>query len=298
MTDERAFEPTSAGRGQRSWLRLPIVAALLLALLGIVAFASRSHRSPAGGRGAGPPAHVWDYFLSAYLVLGGLMFLLLIWALFTQPRRLKPRRQRSDVRQIAIFMTVLLSLALIAGTNPDLLERLRLGDGGNEGAPAAGAQQNPRSPRLEDAPDPRWRWAPGLVIGALAIGGAVAYVALGRGARQVRSQAEVAESIALALDDVVEQLRAEHDPRAAIIAAYARLEGLLAAHGVPRRPSEAPFEYLARVLIELETTPGAVFELTHLFERAKFSHHRIDGSMKEDAIAALVAVRDELRGRA
>jgi hypothetical protein len=37
-----------------------------------------------------------------------------------------------------------------------------------------------------------------------------------------------------------------------------------------------------------------VLALTELFERAKFSRHRIDAEMKEEAIGALVAVRDDL----
>ena len=32
-----------------------------------------------------------------------------------------------------------------------------------------------------------------------------------------------------------------------------------------------------------------------LYERARFSHHEIDPAMRDDAIEALTAVRDELR---
>jgi hypothetical protein len=80
-----------------------------------------------------------------------------------------------------------------------------------------------------------------------------------------------------------------------VIAAYARLEGTLTHHGLPRRPSEAPLEYLARILLELEVRPEAVLDLTELFEQAKFSRRRIDAAMKDEAIDALVAVRDDLR---
>jgi hypothetical protein len=45
----------------------------------------------------------------------------------------------------------------------------------------------------------------------------------------------------------------------------------------------------------VHTSAEAVQRLTALFERAKFSTHEIDGRMKNDAINALVAVRDELR---
>ena len=62
-----------------------------------------------------------------------------------------------------------------------------------------------------------------------------------------------------------------------------------------RHRHEAPLEYLGRVLAELHVTPGPVASLTHLFERAKFSHHPIDGAMKADAIEALEHVRGELR---
>ena len=46
------------------------------------------------------------------------------------------------------------------------------------------------------------------------------------------------------LDETLDDLRAEADPRRAIIAAYARLERVLAANGVPRT-AETSDEYLA-----------------------------------------------------
>jgi hypothetical protein len=49
------------------------------------------------------------------------------------------------------------------------------------------------------------------------------------------------------------------------------------------------------VLAELTGSAAAARRLTSLFERAKFSEHSIDARMKEDAIAAVGAVRDELR---
>jgi hypothetical protein len=80
-----------------------------------------------------------------------------------------------------------------------------------------------------------------------------------------------------------------------VIAAYARLERVLAAHGAPRRASEAPDEYLRRVLASLDISRDAVSRLTALFQTAKFSHHEVHTGMKEEAIEALVSARDELR---
>ena len=58
---------------------------------------------------------------------------------------------------------------------------------------------------------------------------------------------------------------------------------------------ETPDEYLARILHDLALDARAVERLTALFTRAKFSHHDVDGAMKEEAIDALEQVRDELR---
>ena len=68
----------------------------------------------------------------------------------------------------------------------------------------------------------------------------------------------------------------------------------MAVAGIPRRPADTPLEYLERALGELNTSAGAIRHLTELFEWAKFSHHEPDPSMRDEAIDALVAVRDEL----
>ena len=58
---------------------------------------------------------------------------------------------------------------------------------------------------------------------------------------------------------------------------------------------ETSDEYLPRILDDLALDARAVERLTALFTRAKFSHHDVDGAMKEEAIDALEQVRDELR---
>jgi hypothetical protein len=103
-----------------------------------------------------------------------------------------------------------------------------------------------------------------------------------------------ADAVVEAVDDSIDDLRAEPDPRRAVIAAYARLERVFAANGVSRKPSEAPLEYLARVLASLQVGDRAAARLTDLFERAKFSQHAVGPEMKEEAIEAFVSVRDEL----
>jgi hypothetical protein len=300
LTSEPTLPQPAGTRAPRPWHRLVLVAAALLALFAVVALVSRAHRGE-GGRGAGPPKHFLDYFLSAYLALGVILGALVLWALLTQQDRPRTRKKHRDIRQLAVFLIVIGILGVIFGGNKHLLDRLHVFQRGNTtttGAHRTGTSGSTTT--TQDAPgsqrEPGWRWAPALLFGGLAVAGLIAYAAVGRGKKGSPDPKEVAEDLASALDDALIELRAEQDPRRAIIAAYARMEQLLAAHGAERKPYEAPFEYLGRVLIELDTSPGAVFELTDLFERAKFSHHTMNREMKDDAIEALVTVRDELRG--
>ena len=52
-----------------------------------------------------------------------------------------------------------------------------------------------------------------------------------------------------------------------MIAAYARLERVLAGHGLPRKPAEAPLEYLGRMLVDCRCPTGLHARLTELFEK-------------------------------
>jgi hypothetical protein len=107
----------------------------------------------------------------------------------------------------------------------------------------------------------------------------------------------LARDVADVLDDAIDRLRREPDARRAVIAAYAAMEDVFARHRLPRRPSEAPLEYLARVL-EHVTSTGPASRLTDLFERAMFSTEPFDRRRQDDAVDALVAVRDDVRAAA
>ncbi|HEV3465067.1 MAG TPA: DUF4129 domain-containing protein, partial [Actinomycetota bacterium] len=131
----------------------------------------------------------------------------------------------------------------------------------------------------------------GLALAAM-IGIVVAQVVADR--RRRRPPRTPAERLVELLDDTLEDLEGEPDPRRAVIGAWARMEAGLAGAGLPRRPAEAPFEYAARVLERALARPDSVHRLTGLFERAKFSHHDIGEAERGQAIAALRAVRQEL----
>ena len=131
----------------------------------------------------------------------------------------------------------------------------------------------------------------GLALTAM-IGLAVAQLLSER--RRRRPPRTPGERLVELLDDTLEDLEREPDPRRAVIAAWARMERGLAAAGLPRRPAEAPFEYAGRVLESALARPASVHRLTGLFERAKFSRHPIGQADREEAMAALRTVRREL----
>ena len=161
-----------------------------------------------------------------------------------------------------------------------------------------GLQPVPTTPEQEPLLpyEPSISWLPIAVVVGLVVAGIVAYVVSERRAQRGRPSDEaLAEQLAVVLDETLDDLRAEADARRAIIAAYARLERVLAANGVPRRAAETSDEYLPRVLDDLALDSRAVGRLTTLFTRAKFSRHDVDTAMKEEAIGALEEVRDDLR---
>ena len=106
------------------------------------------------------------------------------------------------------------------------------------------------------------------------------------------------EDLITSMSDAIDDLEAEPDARRAVIAAYARMEGVLGRHGLRRKPSETPLEYLRRILLGLTGRADAVQRLTSLFEQAKFSRRDIDVSMKQDAIGALREIRDDMEATA
>jgi hypothetical protein len=94
-----------------------------------------------------------------------------------------------------------------------------------------------------------------------------------------------------AVEAALEPLRAPADARAAVIAAYARLEQVLAERELGRRTPEAPREYLARVLREQAMPERSLTTLTDLFEEARFSLHPIPQSAPRRALNELESAR-------
>jgi hypothetical protein len=142
----------------------------------------------------------------------------------------------------------------------------------------------------------RFDWGPVIVVSSLVVLALVtgAWLVLQRRKTEPQRAGRAAELV-VALERTIADLRAEPDPRTAVIAAYAQMEVALAEVGLRRRADEAPREYLGRVLPDVGAQTASVERLTRLFERAKFSPHAIDAAMKDEAIDALESLRDDLR---
>jgi hypothetical protein len=275
------------------------LAGALLGLVVLVAVASRGH-SPAGGGGThGVDSNlVWEFILIGFFGLFLLCLPVAIWVVVTTRLDAPPDRRRKKHRTvgIAIALAIFLFAVVVAA------ERYYANNNhGNKQPKQQQLLQNgPIKPNKLGKKVP-FDWLPAIVILSIAgVGGVVvSYTLFRKPYRRVPTQAELAARLSVVLDDSLDDLRAEKDPRRAVIATYARMERTLAGAGLPREASETPLEYLGRVLRELlHASADAVARLTALFERAKFSPHEIDSAMKRDAINALVAVRDELRAEA
>lgn len=96
---------------------------------------------------------------------------------------------------------------------------------------------------------------------------------------------------AAAVSASLDAVRNERDPRRAVIAAYVAMERTLARAGLGRHRSEAPFEYLRRVIDAPATTAEDMRTITALFQHARFSQHTVDESMRSRAVDALMHLR-------
>ena len=279
------------------------VTAVLLGLLAVVALtSSRDRPRVSGGTDTGAVAELRDIFLTVGATLYAIALVGAIWVFWKFRDRGGGTGSHLSLGGFLIFF--LLATGIWWGIrhhqqpNQPGPNDIAFGPGLPQIQPPP-AQQAPGTKPLPPA-EFRWELATGLLLllGLIAVG-----IVLWLRARRpeeaeldpLERRERVAAELASIVEGTIDDLRRERDPRRAVIAAYAQMEKALSHHGLPRERSEAPFEYLARMLRELRVRAGSALALTELFERARFSHHVIDTSMKDEAIDALIAVRDDLK---
>ena len=278
---------------RRALLGLAVLALLLIA----VAIASTGS-VPAGSGGARRPSdRFFDVLISLFLVMMALGTLLWVYLLLIRrgvlAQAAASRRRRSPWASIGapalgfgLLALVVRWLSVDDGLRQRIADRIRL-------RPTNLASANATGPGDYQ---PEFATGPVLVVlGLLAVAVAAWYLSYRARRRRLEPMSEsLLPALADVLEETLDDLRAEADPRRAVIAAYARMERALAAYGLPRSPAEAPDEYLQRIFSDLEVSRRATSRLTALFTWAKFSSHDVVPAMKQEAIEALEAVRGEL----
>lgn len=278
--------------------RLLLSGVALTALLAAVAVASHAHR-PGGGSGGGSADAgrvVFEYTASVMFVLFPLGALLVLWVM-SMGRRQKLIQETGGLRRNVV--TALSICVLIVPAALLFRHFVKYNGGGPVQPPAgAGTQVFGGARGAEQHKKPEFQWLPALIVGSLIFGvagaGAIMIVLKRQRGAAWDREAELMHALDEVLEDTLDDLRAERDPRKAVIGAYARMEKLFAAHQVPREEAETPQQYVGRVLDRLQVSSFAVRRLTSLYERARFSPHTVDSSMKDDAITALEGLRAEL----
>jgi len=282
----------------RQFSRAAVVALGLTAAMVLVAIAARDplgRSTPVDAASAGAPATA----LFLLLVGAGCAALAAIVMLVWPGRRRKaddepePERVLPEVHWIWKLVAILLPLALGAA----MVAAALLGAGHRRpplprvviGPFAAPTVRAPRTARPNGFVLPGWLPWTVLAILVVAIGAGVLLLLN----RRTPEGAEPPQRIAsrAAVQAAIAALGAASDPREAVIAAYVAMQETLAAHGVARAASEAPREYLRRVLAASSATGREARTLTGLFEEARYSEHPISERVRRRALAALSSLQ-------
>ncbi|MFL5952112.1 MAG: DUF4129 domain-containing protein [Gaiellaceae bacterium] len=274
------------------------LAAGLIVLLAIVAMAARGTHPGTSGRVTTRPVPntVQDYLVT----LLALLYVVMIAAIVVGFFKYKDRWSDPGSNWLKNFVIELILIA-IAGcfaywlmTHTHLREQAQKVQQAQ--ARSGNNEQKTRHVPVTPARTAHFEWPLVFGIGGLVlVGGVWMYVRSRRRLAPLLEDHSLHADMINAIETTIDDLRSESDARRAVIAAYALMERTLAAHGLARHRSEAPLEYLANILRGLRVRESAVRSLTNLFMYAKFSGHEVDAVMKEEAIDALIAIREDLQ---
>lgn len=288
---------------ERRVLQAAAVALGLLGLLAVVAIGARAGHPIGHARvhQRAVPVRVGNDLLTLLLIIWGLGVVVFIAALYVLSRE---QWEQPKSKWLQSFVVTLVVIGFLSFLSYEIVHKGYFGRHGQTATGATGTVGTTGGPlpKLPAAQKPArfdWEFAVALAgIAALA----AAYFAVRRRPDEEPAEDddlpqadELEQVLARVVRETIDDLRGDADPRRAVIAVYARMEGILRRHGYGRRPAEAPYEYLERVLLQLNVAPEAVRELTDLFEYAKFSQHRVGGEMRDRALAAFVSIRDDLK---
>jgi hypothetical protein len=269
-------------------------AAAVAVVLGLLLVVGASARRPLNGGAAAPSLPTWPllFVVGVGLVVSAALGIGVL-APIMRVRAGQSGRSALRAGPLTLSLSLLVPAAIIAlyttqGTNG---ERKAVG-------PPAPASHN----KLAGKPGERGADHT-TAVAALTAGvgaGVVAFAGLAvvRARRRRSAETQPRATVAAGARDAAAAAAIPADPRAAVLAAYARMETALASVGLARRPSDAPRQYLARLETGLGGGRAAAARLTELFERARFSPHPVGEDLRAEAISALETLRVELEAPA
>jgi uncharacterized membrane protein len=303
--------PEQPPPGPLSIARTAVLVGGLVALLTVVSLAARSgdhDRAVPGGSVAGDAGHhavVWVLLvigpIAAVLGLGVFLYSQVMRRRRDDALMAALRRQARLRRRIMLAALVgLLAYSVLTNQNPaEVLVNLFHALFGNFNV----SRLNPFHAQPPPNQQANGRQNGGGVSGVdWAVAGAtwlLLIVAAGLAIRRVRRSRASGDEPSAAraepepADLGLERLRAEADPRRAVIGAYALMDRVMAGRSLGRRRSEAPLEYLGRMTAAGFDRITALGRLTRLYARARFSTHPIDRRMQAEAVDAVEAIAAE-----
>ncbi|HEX6744019.1 MAG TPA: DUF4129 domain-containing protein [Solirubrobacteraceae bacterium] len=262
-------------------------------VLGLLLVVGASARRPLDGGAAAPSLPTWPllFVVGVGLVVSAAIGLAVLGPIMRE-RAGQSGRSALRAGPLTLSLSLLVPAAIIA-----LYTTQGHGESKVIGPPAPASHNKLARQRSVGTAD----HATGVAALTAGIGAGIvgfSALALVRARRRREPQAEPRAIVAAGAGDAAAAAAIPADPRAAVLAAYARMETALASVGLARRPSDAPREYLARLEAGLGGGRAPAARLTELFERARFSPHPVGEESRAEAIGALETLRMELEAPA
>lgn len=321
MSSARAASPGVADTGRvglpAGWATAGALAGLILAVAGLV-----GPRSGIGGRPMRALLHLPDPVL-AFLAASAALAVVVLLALLV-PRGIRRRRKGDEEFELVYEqpkvspwalagLWVLLVLPVAVGaylfwSGAPWLEHALSETAGRLAPPWSSSGASPGlPPAAAGSPAAAVPFFTGAVTilalcAALALAGVSLWILFGdrlawwwAGPLAEARPGPLAEAVEESLDD----LEREPDARRAIILCYRRFELALAGIQAGRAPWQTPMEFMRQALGRLPLPPGPVWQLTSLFEIARFSEQPVRPADRDAACRCLTEIREALgRSRA
>jgi hypothetical protein len=269
-------------------------AAAVAVVLGLLLIVGASARRPLDGGAAAPSLPAWPllFVVGVGLVVSAALGLAVLGPIM-RVRAGQSGRSALRAGPLTLSLSLLVPAAIIA---------LYTTQGANGERKVIGQPAPASHNKLAGKPGERGA-DHSTAIAALTAGvgaGVVGFAGLAivRARRRRETDVQPRAMVAAGARDAAAAAAIPADPRAAVLAAYARMETALASVGLARRPSDAPREYLARLEAGLGGGRAPAARLTELFERARFSPHPVGEDSRAEAIGALETLRMELEAPA